>query len=400
MRTTIFAAPLFPLALLLASCSAAAPGDNAPSSTPSMAASAGEPVALHADNTVPAPFTITSHGAFAEPWAIAVEPGTGVLFITEKAGTAKFYDPATGRLGTIESGLPQVGYGGQGGFGDIAFAHDYASSRNVYLSWAQTAEGGRRAAVGRSRLDCQQADSCAITGLSVIWQQSQTPGTPGHFSHKLQVTRDHLWVSSGDRMLGDPAQDLASNLGKVLRLNHDGTPAAGNPFAAQGGAAREIWSYGHRNLLGLQFDAGGQLWDIEHGPRGGDELNRVERAANYGWPVRSYGDNYNGDPIPDHTADDGFSKPAIFWNPVIAPGDFVFYRGSAFPGWQGNAIIAGLGVGTLVRVAIGNDGQSAREVERWRFPRRLRDIAEAADGSLWVIEDGADGRLLHLTPTR
>ena len=400
---------LISTALFLASCGAAATGDSAARSTPAPAAQpAGEAVALHAENTTPAPFAITAHGAFAEPWALAFEPGTGRLFITGKRGAAWLVDPASGVRIEV-GGVPQVAYGGQGGFGDIAFAPDYAQSRAIYLSWAEAdagvpgGEGGnppRRAVVGRGTLECA-GDACTIEGLRVIWRQSQFTDRFGHFSHRLAFSPDgqYLFVSSGDRMLADPAQDLSSNLGKVLRLNLDGTPAPGNPFAAQGGVAAEVWSYGHRNLLGLQFDAAGQLWDIEHGPRGGDELNRVQPGANYGWPLRSYGINYNGDPIPQHDAADGFAKPAIFWNPVIAPGDFVFYRGAAFAGWQGDAIIAGLGVGTLVRVDIAADG-SAAEVERWRFPRRLRDIAQDGDGALWLVEDGPDGRLLRLAPAR
>lgn len=401
MRITILSAALIPLSMALASCSGETLGDIAPSSTPSPASAAGQPVALPAENTTPAPFAISAHGTFNEPWALALEPGTGRILITEKPGGAKMFDPGTGQVLPI-GGLPTVAYGGQGGMGDIAFAPDYASSGTIYLSWAEGGTGdARRAVVARGRLGCA-GDACTVTGLSTIWRQSPEVDSPGHFSHKIAFTPDgrFLIIASGERMQGEPSQDLANNLGKVLRLNLDGTPAAGNPFAARGGVSAEIWSYGHRNIYGLQFDAAGQLWDMEHGPRGGDELNRVERAANYGWPVRSNGDNYDGSPIPDHSADDGFSKPAISWNPVIAPGDFVFYRGSAFAGWQGNAITAGLGVGTLVRVAINADGQTAREVERWRFPRRLRDIAEGTDGSLWLVEDGPNGRLLHLTPAR
>jgi glucose/arabinose dehydrogenase len=329
---------LFPAAVLVASCAAAAVGD-----------SAGQPVALDASS----PFTASSFGAFAEPWALAFEPGTGVIFITEKAGTARFVDPATGRTGTV-TGMPQVAYGGQGGLGDFAFAPDYATSRAVYISWAQAAEGtARRAVVARGQLVCEAADACEVTGLTEVWRQEPAIDSPGHFSHKITFSPDgaHMFISSGERMQGDPAQDLGSNLGKIVRLNLDGTPAAGNPFSDRPSPTNQIWSYGHRNVYGLHFDAGGQLWDLEHGPRGGDELNRVTQANNYGWPVRSNGNDYDGDNIPDHSADDGFTKPAISWNPVIAPGDFVFYHGSLFADWQGQALIANLGSQTIVRVA-------------------------------------------------
>jgi glucose/arabinose dehydrogenase len=203
-------------------------------------------------------------------------------------------------------------------------------------------------------------------------------------------------------MQGDPAQDLATNLGKVLRLNLDGTPAAGNPFAGRNESVvddpvtAEIWTYGHRNIAGLQFDLDGQLWDLEHGPRGGDEINEVEPGSNYGWPVRSNGDDYDGDVIPDHSADDGFTKPAISWNPVIAPGDFIFYSGKLWPDWRGQALAAGLATMSIVRVSL--DGGKGTEEARYKLENRLRDIVEASDGSLYVIEDGRGGRLLRLTP--
>lgn len=157
----------------------------------------------------------------------------------------------------------------------------------------------------------------------------------------------------------------------------------------------QIWSYGHRNLLGFDFDAEGRLWDVEHGPAGGDEFNLVEAGANYGWPKRSNGDHYNGDDIPDHTADDGFNKPAVWWTPVIAPGDMIFYRGDMFGAWKGDALIAGLGALGLVRVEI--DGDTATEAARYDLEGRIRSVDEAPDGSLWVFEDGEGGRLLHLT---
>ncbi|WAT18785.1 PQQ-dependent sugar dehydrogenase [Aurantiacibacter sp. MUD11] len=398
MRNTILIASILP-AIALASCNSAATGDSAPTASASTAEQAmvpaGDPVEL-AENS---PFAATSHGTFAEPWALAFEPGTGTIFITEKAGTMKFYDPATGHTGTV-TGTPEVAYGGQGGFGEVAFAPDYETSRHIYLSWAKGTPGqATRAVVGRGTLVCE-GDSCRIDGLTEIWQQSRDGARPGHYSHRIAFSPDgqHLFISSGDRMEQDPAQDLSNNYGAVIRLNLDGTPAAGNPFADQGSPADQIWSYGHRNLLGLAFDPNGQLWDIEHGPAGGDELNRVDRGANYGWPVRSNGDNYSGVDIPDHTADDGFSKPAISWNPVIAPGSMIFYTGSMFADWQGNALVANLGTMSISRIAANASANTASEEARYEFPKRLRAIAQAPDGALWVIEDGADGRLMRLTP--
>ncbi|MXO61376.1 PQQ-dependent sugar dehydrogenase [Altererythrobacter salegens] len=368
-------------ALVLASCAMAASGDSA----------AGT-------------FAIEPAGSFDEPWALAFAPGTQVVFITEKGGTMKFVDLPSGKVGTV-TGLPKVAYGGQGGLGDVAFLPSEAAStlgrRTIYLTWAGDAGDDKLAAMmGKGTLVCDTADACRIEGLTEIWRQDPAIRSPGHFSHKIAFSPDgkYLFLSSGERMQGAPAQDLGTNLGKVLRLNHDGTPADGNPFAERGGVSRQIWSYGHRNLLGLKFDLDGQLWDLEHGPRGGDEINMVEPGANYGWPVRSNGSDYNGDDIPDHTADDGFSKPAIWWTPVIAPGDFLFYSGKLWPEWRNQALIANLGTQSLVRV--GFEGGKGTELQRTDFGKRLRDIAEAPDGSLYVIEDGEGGRLLHLTPAK
>jgi len=407
MRKTIQTAVLLPAALAFASCGGAQSGDTAPTSTGTPATNAraaamvagGEPVQL----PEAAPFAVTAHGTFDEPWAMAFAPGTNTLFITEKKGTMKFVDLASGRLGTV-TGLPEVAYGGQGGLGDVAFlpgeASDTLSSRTIYLTWAQKGEGdARRAVMGRGTLVCESADACRIDGLQVIWRQQPEIASPGHFSHKIAFSPDgrYLFLTSGDRMQADPAQDLSNNLGKVLRLNLDGSPAEGNPFADRGGVSREIWSYGQRNILGLQFDSEGRLWGLEHGPRGGDELNLVERGVNYGWPVVSNGVNYNGSDIPDHSTRPEFRPAAIGWTPVIAPGDFIFYSGNLFPQWRGDALIPGLGTMALIRVSF--NGTSATEAGRVSFGKRLRDIVQGPDGSVWIVEDGAGGRLLRLTPS-
>lgn len=380
-KISILPALFAPAALTLASCSVASTVDS-DTATASDAAM---------------DFAITEHGEFDEPWAAAIEPGSGNIFITEKGGTIKFYQPANQKLGFV-SGVPEVDYGGQGGLGDIAFAPDFETSRTIYLTWAEAGSGDTRgAALGKGTLACEDHDSCEIQGLEVIWRQDKTTGR-GHYSHRIAFSPDgqYLWLASGDRQKLEPAQDLTNNLGTVLRLNLDGTPAAGNPFADRGSPTDQIWSYGHRNILGMDFDAEGRLWEVEHGPAGGDELNLVKRAANYGWPTRSDGDHYNGNDIPDHTADDGFTKPAAGWTPVIAPGDMLFYRGDLFGGWQGDAIITGLRSEALVRVEL--DGENAREVARYPMDARLRAVVEADDGALWVLENGEGGRLLRLSP--
>lgn len=344
-------------------------------------------------------FTITEHGTFAEPWAAAFEPGTGILFITEKEGTIKFYDPSAGTTGNV-TGVPKVDYGGQGGLGDIAFAPDYAASKTIYLSWAEAGNGDTRgAAVGKGTLDCSAETSCAIKGLKVIWRQAPKVTGRGHYSHRIIFSPggEYMFVASGDRQKMAPAQDLSNTLGTIVRLTLDGQPAPGNPFADEGGVTSEIWSYGHRNILGMQFDAQGRLWDLEHGPKGGDELNLVKAGANYGWPVVSDGVHYDGAPIPNHSTRPELATPAIQWTPVIAPGNFIFYNGDMFSDWRGDAIIAGLKAQAIIRVSI--DGETATETGRYAMGERIRQIVEGPDGAIWVLEDADNGRLLRLTPT-
>lgn len=347
------------------------------------------------------PFSAESMGEMPNPWAMAFEPGTGRVFVTQQDGALLMYDPANGETWDV-SGTPDVVYERQGGLGDIAFAPDYATSGTIYLSWAQDSGNATTvAAVGRGTLDCARQSACRITGFDEIWRQSRGGENKGHYSHRLAFSPDgrYLFVASGDRQEQTPAQDLSNNLGTIVRLMPDGRAAPGNPFAERGGATAQIWSYGHRNTLGLAFSPEGDLWNLEHGPAGGDELNMVARGANYGWPVRSYGENYNGDPIPDHSADDGFTKPAIYWTPVIAPGDMIFYTGRMFADWQGQILIANLKTTSISRVTYDAGANSAEEVSRYPFPERLRDIAQAPDGAIWVIEDEENGRLLRLTPS-
>jgi glucose/arabinose dehydrogenase len=386
--------------LLIASCGHAQSGDSAPKATAGTQKSAADQQRDKAvEKPVPSPFNVTSLGAFNEPWAIKVEPGTGRIFVTEKSGAMKVVDPKTDQTASV-GGLPtDVSYGGQGGFADVAFAPDYGHSHTIYLSWVtKDASNKRYGVVGRGTLACARITSCSVQGLKVIWRQTPAYDTFGQFALRITFSPDgkYMFVSSGDLVKADPAQDLSTNLGKIVRLNLDGTPAAGNPFAGKGSPADQIWTYGHRNPLGLKFDLNGQLWDIEHGPMGGDEINKLHAGDNYGLPVVSDGDNYNGTPIPKHWTHPEFHAPAIWWNPVIAPGDFIFYSGKLWKDWKGQAIVAGLKTQCIARVAL--SGDHGTEVARYDMGHRMRDVAEAPDGSLYAIEDGAGGRLLHLTP--
>ena len=347
-------------------------------------------------------FAITELDTVDDPWAARFVPGTSVLVATLQEGALKGWNVETGQAIAID-GAPQVDYGGQGGLGDIAFLQSEAgqplSGRTVYLSWAEAGSGDTRGAVvGRGTMNCSSATNCSIDGLDVIWRQAPKVTGRGHYSHRIAFAPDEsvMYIASGDRQKLDPAQDTSNTLGTIVRLNLDGTPAAGNPFANRGGVTSEIYSWGHRNILGLAFNDAGQLWEIEHGPKGGDELNLVTEGANYGWPVRSNGIHYDGAPIADHSADDGYSKPAVWWTPVIAPGDMLFYSGDLFGGMDDDLIVTGLSSKALIRVRI--DGENAREVARYGMDKRIRTIAEGPDGALYAIEDGDGARVLKLTP--
>lgn len=328
-------------------------------------------------------------------------PGGNRALVTGKAGKIWLIELDTGRT-TEVLGVPLVDYGGQGGLGDIAVSPSFAyedkvgDGGTIYLSWVEAGPDDTRGAVlGKAFYDAGHLQP-RLQDLTVIWRQTPKVTGRGHFSHRIAFSPDgkYLFLASGERQKFTPAQDLAVNLGKVLRLNLDGTPAAGNPFADKGGVSTQIWSYGHRNILGLKFDADGRLWDLEHGPAGGDELNLVKPGQNYGWPLVSDGDHYDGKPIPRNATRPDLAQPAISWNPVIAPGDFIFYSGKMWPEWQGQALIAGLGSDGLVRVRI--DGEAAVEQARYPMGKRIREIVEAADGSLLLLEDGQGGRLLRL----
>jgi glucose/arabinose dehydrogenase len=236
-----------------------------------------------------------------------------------------------------------------------------------------------------------------LNDLEVIWRQDAKVKGKGHYGHRIAFSEDgYLYISSGERQKFDPAQDMMQNLGKIVRLHHDGSVPDDNPFADQGGVTAQIWSLGHRNPLGLAFDEQGRLWNIEMGPRGGDELNLVVRGENYGYPTVSNGKHYNGKEIPDHDTRPEFAAPKVWWTPVISPAGLMFYSGDVFPDWKGNAFIAGLSAEALVRVSI--DGDSAEEAERLEMGKRIRAVKQGPDGAIWLLEDRDGGRLLKLTP--
>jgi len=346
------------------------------------------------DNSVMAQdaFTILPVATFRQPWAMAFLPD-GRILVTEKRGALKLYSLGTGQSIDV-TGVPPVEDAGQGGLGDVVLHPEFASNGLVYVSYAEPGERGTAgAAVARARL-AEGAGQASLDGLAVIWRQTPKVDGRGHYGHRIAFGPDGLlYISSGERQKFTPAQDMQQNLGKIVRLNDDGSVPADNPFAAQGGVTAQIWSLGHRNPLGLAFDAQGQLWNVEMGPMGGDELNRVERGANYGYPLVSNGSHYGGADIPDHYTRPDLAAPAVWWNPVISPSSLMFYGGDEFPQWRGNAFIGGLSSQSLVRVEIGAAG--AREAERFRMGERIRAVRQGPDGAIWVLEDS--GRLLKLT---
>ena len=327
-------------------------------------------------------FAVQELATFDEPWAMA-QLADGALLVTEKKGRLMLWQQ--GKSALEVSGVPQVAYGGQGGLGDVIV---HPSGKAIYLSWVEAGDGDTRGAVV-ARAELVRGATPALANLEVIWRQTPKVTGRGHFSHRLAVSPDgqSLFVASGDRQKMQPAQDPASDLGKVIRLPID---AAGKPAGAA-----EHWSLGHRNILGLQFAPDGRLWEIEHGPAGGDELNLVRQGANYGWPLVSEGKHYSGEFIPPHSTRPDFAAPALFWNPVIAPGGMVFYTGRMWPEWQGQLLIGAMNPSGVVRVKI--DGEKASEEARYPMDKRIRAIAQAPDGSLLVLEDKAGGRLLRLS---
>jgi glucose/arabinose dehydrogenase len=353
------------------------------------------------------PFTVSQIARFDEPWAMAFLPD-GRFLVSEKKGALRVVGQDGQLFGSIE-GVPDVDYRGQGGLGDVVLHPQFDSNRLVYLSYAESGVGGvRGAAVARGALELTPRGG-KLSDVTVIWRQYPKLVGEGHYGHRIAFDDDgYLWITSGERQKFTPAQDMQSNAGKVIRLHDDGSVPDDNPFVDYFsedafvddiGVYPQIWSLGHRNPLGITFDFDGQLWVVEMGPRGGDELNRIERGGNYGYPLVSNGQHYDGRPIPNHDTRPEFLKPAVWWTPVISPGHMMTYSGAAFPEWQGNLLIAGLSSRAIIRVEV--DGDSAIEAERFEMEERIRSIVQGPEGNLWVLEDGgrgSPGRLLKLTP--
>ncbi|GLS20091.1 dehydrogenase [Labrys miyagiensis] len=342
------------------------------------------------------PFKITPVATFDTPWAIAVMP-EGRLLVTEKGGRL-YLVTLDGRKQEVP-GVPPVQAIGQDGLLDIVLSPRFGTDHQVYFTYVEPGEGGGRLALARARF-AESGDIARLADLAVIWRATPEGGggQPGGII-AFAPDGQHLFLASGDRMRPQTAQDPGGSLGKILRLNLDGSTPADNPMAAQGGVQAQIWTMGHRNPYGLAFAADGKLWEDEMGPRGGDELNLIRPGRNYGWPLVSNGDNYDGTPIPRHRTRPDLEAPIVYWTPVIAPAGLAFYSGAMFPTWHGSAFIGALRQHALVRIAFDGKG-GAREADRWDMGQRIRDVVVAADGALLLIEDRPDGRLLRLTPAK
>jgi glucose/arabinose dehydrogenase/cytochrome c551/c552 len=378
------------------------------------------------------PFNVTQITTLSLPWKIAFLPD-GRMLITEKVGALELVTQQGAK--TPVANVPAVLWQGQGGMLGVYLSPHYAQDHNVYLTYSEPGEpGGSSLALARARLvigkDAASNVSASLEGLQVIWRDGER-GNGGQFGAEVAFSPDskYLFLTVGDRQRMTPAQDPDQPLGKVLRLTLDGKPAPGNPMAGKTGAATvpvinppsdteaaktapvvrtytfpgpnltpaETWAIGIRTPYGLAFAPDGRLWEVEHGPRGGDELNLIEPGKNYGWPLVSYGMNYNGVPIPSPDTRPDLAKPVIYWVPVIAPGNLMFYKGAMFPQWNGSGFVSGLATMALVRIVFDGKG-GAQAVDRWSLGFRVRDVEVAPDGALWAIEDANPGRLVRLTP--
>jgi glucose/arabinose dehydrogenase len=373
------------------------------------------------------PFTMTTVATFKLPWRLAFLPD-GRMLITEKPGPVWLVSQQGEKIPV--GNTPQVYFQGQNGMHGVFLSPHYAKDHSIYLTYAEPGDYGGGLAMARAKLRAT-ATSATLENFEVLWRQ-MPKGKGGQEGAQVAFSPDgkYLFLAVGERQRFTPAQDPDQPEGKILRLTLDGKPARGNPKFGKTGAATiplidpardteaaktapvvstytfpgpnltpaETWTSGHRTPYGLAFSPSGELWEVEHGPRGGDELNLIEKGKNYGWPLVSYGENYNAVPIPKPETRPDLTKPVIYWVPIIAPGNLMFYRGTrTFPQWNGNGFISGLVSMTLTRIVFDGHG-GAKTAERWNVGHRLRDVEEGPDGSLWMLEDSNSGGLIHVTP--
>jgi glucose/arabinose dehydrogenase len=331
----------------------------------------------------------------SHPWGVAILPD-GHMLVTERPGRLRLIAP-DGRVSEPLGGVPQVFAQSQGGLLDVVLEPEFATSRMVYLSYAEPGDGGAGTAVARGRLNAAQT---ALENVQVIFRQKPKVSGGGHFGSRIAFARDGaLFVTTGERFRFEPAQDLGSHLGKIIRINRDGSVPRDNPFVGGAGALPEIWAWGIRNSQGAALHPEtGVLWEVEHGPRGGDELNIIGPGMNYGWPLVSWGVHYNGQDIPDPPTRPDLAQPIHQWTPVISPSGMAFYTAEAFPGWRGNLLVGGLSAQAVTRLTL--DGNRVTGTERIPIGARVRDVRQGPDGAVYVLTDVSSGALLRLTPAQ
>ena len=332
------------------------------------------------------------------PWGMALLPD-GNWLVTERPGRLRIVS-AAGQVGEPITGLPAVDARGQGGLLDVALSPAFESDRTIFWSYAEPREGGNATSVARGRLS---DDGASVSEVRVIFRALPVYDGDKHFGSALAFSRDgKLFITLGERSarpMRPQAQQLTSHMGKVVRINADGSVPEDNPFVGQAGALPEIWSLGHRNVQGIAVQPGtGAVWTIEHGTKGGDELNLTEAGKNYGWPIIAYGVEYQGGPINEGiTAREGLEQPDYYWDPVIAPGNGTFYSGAMFPGWEGNLLVAGLGSKSINRLVLQEGRVVGEEALITGFGKRVRDVAVGADGAVWAITDEDNGQLIRIS---
>ncbi len=373
------------------------------------------------------PFKMTTTSTFELPWRIAFLPD-GRMLVTEKIGPIWLVSAQGEKIAPLAN-TPPVYWQGQNGMLGVFVSPRYATDQSIYITYIEPGDYGGGQVLARAKLNLGRVPR--LEDFTVLWRQMPR-GRGGQAGGQIAFSPDgqYLFMSVGDRQRMTPAQDPDQPVGKILRLTLDGKPAPGNPNFGKTGASTislidpprdteaaktakvvstytfpgpnltpaETWASGVRAPYGLAFSPTGELWEVEHGPKGGDELNLIEKGKNYGWPVVSFGVNYNDVPIPNHDSKLEYTKPVLYWVPVIAPGNLMFYRGNkTFPQWDGSGFVSGLASMSLVRIAFDGKG-GAKAVERWKVDKRIRDVEQAPDGSLWMVEDANPGALIHVTP--
>ena len=332
----------------------------------------------------------------ANPWALAFLPD-GTMLVTERPGRMRIVT-GEGQVSAPLKGVPEVWASGQGGLLDVAADKDFAQNRTIYFCFAERTDGGGRTAVARARLNDGKS---RLDDVKIIFRQQGQLSSGNHYGCRIAQADDgNLFVALGEHFtFRDQAQSLRNHLGKVIRIAPDGSIPPGNPFAGRTDAKPEIWSYGHRNAQGLAIHpVTGELWEIEHGPRGGDEVNLIEKGKNYGWPVIGYGVDYSGAKIHDVTAKDGMEQPHKYWVPSIAPSGMAFYTGTLFPKWNGSLFTGALRGTMLVRLTLNGHAVTSEERLLQNLHERIRDVRQGPDGALWLLTDSSNGRVLRVAP--